>query len=148
MCKNCNYQDMLETTGLEATTNRLRVLETLGNSNEPLTAAHILKKVEIHHPINKVTVYRILDILVAKKLLERLSTGTRTTYFGMAPNKHHAPHPHFFCTACGKIKCLSSESVHIDTTQLSVSSHAQIKRIEIRIEGICERCIACRNETL
>lgn len=139
---------MLETTGLEATTNRLQVLQTLGESSSPLTAAHILKKVEQHHPINKVTVYRILDILVEKNLLERLSTGTRTTYFGMAPNKHHAPHPHFFCTVCGRIKCLSSESIHIDTTRLSVTSHAQIQRIEVRIEGICERCLARTTEPL
>ena len=141
MCEHCDYQEMLETTGLEATKNRLRVLSTLGESISPLTAADILERVEATHSINKVTVYRILDILVENNLLERLSTGTRAAYFGIAPNKNHAPHPHFYCTRCGSVTCLGENSVRVDMSQFKTLSHAQIERIEIRIDGICENCL-------
>ena len=38
MCYQCNYKDMISTSGLEATGNRLRVLEAIGNNSYPLSA--------------------------------------------------------------------------------------------------------------
>ena len=43
--------------------------------------------------INRVTVYRILDLLLEKGLLEKISTADRALHFGMAPNSNHPPHP-------------------------------------------------------
>ena len=95
MCENCNYENILGASGLEATVNRIHILEAIGNNNYPLTAADIFKIVDRMQSINRVTVYRILDLLVENKILERLSVGSRAAYYGLAPNENHAPHPHF-----------------------------------------------------
>jgi len=141
MCENCNYTNMLRTAGVEATVNRVSILETIGNNNYPLTAMDIFHVVERTLSINRVTVYRILDLLVAKNILERLSSGGRTSYFGMAPNENHLPHPHFYCTSCGRMDCLHSESVRINTEQLQKTFPGRIENIAVRVDGICTNCL-------
>lgn len=144
MCMNCNYREMLEAAGVEATDNRILVLEVLGNNKCPLTAADVFKTVERNRPINRVTVYRILDLLLEKQLVERLSTGGRASYYGLAPNEHHAAHPHFFCTSCGRMDCLSPESMQVDLQNMEKTFPGVINRVEVRVDGVCSNCLKLR----
>lgn len=141
MCQQCDYKRILETSGLEATANRLHVLEIIGGTTSPLSADDILKIVEQTRHINRVTVYRILDLLVEKNIVERLNLGGRAARYGMAPNEHHAPHPHFFCTRCGALDCLQPESMKIDINRLQQNSNGRIGRVEVRVDGICNDCL-------
>ncbi|HHB76496.1 MAG TPA: transcriptional repressor [Desulfobulbus sp.] len=141
MCKHCDYAQLLEAADLEATANRLLIMEVIGSNNSPLTAAEVFHTVERTRSINRVTVYRILDLLVEKHLLERISTGGRAAHFGMAPNEHHPSHPHFFCMNCGMMSCLSSESLTVHPENLQKTFPGRIQRIEIRVEGICNTCL-------
>ncbi|MGD9329968.1 MAG: Fur family transcriptional regulator [Desulfobacterales bacterium] len=141
MCLHCNYRDMLASAALKATTNRLRVLEIVGNNSFPLSADDIFKTLERSRTINRVTVYRILDLLVDHGLVERLSTGGRAAYYGLAPNAFHAPHPHFYCKACGQMDCLNPQSLNVDTEPLWKTFPGQIDKIEVRIDGICKNCL-------
>lgn len=141
MCDQCDYSELLEDAGLEPTLNRVHVMEVIGGNNAPLTAAEVFHTVERTQPINRVTVYRILDILVENNLVERISTGGRAAHYGMAPNEHHAPHPHFYCTSCGLLDCLSPESLSINSENLQKTFPGEVGRIEIRVEGICKRCV-------
>ena len=141
MCKNCDYENILGAQGLEPTGNRLRILEAIGNNNYPLTAVDIFHIVERMHSINRVTVYRILDLLVEKKILERLNVGSRAAYYGLAPNENHVPHPHFFCIRCGQMDCLNAESIAINDDSLRKSFPGEIKKVEVRVDGICKNCL-------
>lgn len=141
MCSKCDYQSLLEAAGLEATSNRIGVLEVVGNNRYPLTAADIFRTVARYRTINRVTVYRILDLLVEKKLVERLSAGGRAAHFGMAPNDHHAPHHHFYCTECGRMDCLNPGSLDISSDNLKKTFSGRIQRIEIRVDGVCRSCL-------
>jgi len=145
MCQNCNYRELLEGVGLAATGNRVRVLEVIGANKFPLTAAEIYATVERTMRINRVTVYRILDLLVEKHLVERLSAGGRAAHFGLAPNENHYPHPHFYCTRCGQMDCLSPGSLKIDTANLDRTFPGEIDRIEIRVDGVCKNCLHQKN---
>ncbi len=107
MCNQCNYEDLLNAARLDTTDNRIRVLEVIGNNSFPLSAADIYNTLERNGSINRVTVYRILDLLVEHELVDRISTGGRAFYYGMAPNANHHPHPHFYCKRCGQMDCLT-----------------------------------------
>ena len=72
MCSQCNYPQLLKTTGLGSTPNRLRVMEIIGNNNCPLSAREIYNTLNRTQGINRVTVYRILDLLVENDLIERI----------------------------------------------------------------------------
>ena len=69
MCHHCDYSGLLETSGLGHTTNRHRVFEVIGNNSTPLSAQQIFDTLNRTDNINRVTVYRILDLLVEKRLV-------------------------------------------------------------------------------
>ncbi len=140
MCHKCNYEELLSGAKLEATANRLRVLEVVGNNRFPLSASDIYKILERSSAINRVTVYRILDLLVEHCVVERISTGGRAFYYGLAPNEHHKPHPHFYCKNCGQMDCLSPESFIVDIEPLWKTYPGRIDKVEVRIDGICKNC--------
>ena len=141
MCHQCNYTDLLSASKLGVTDNRLRVLEVIGNNNFPLSANDIYETLERSSTINRVTVYRILDLLVDHGLIERLSTGGRAFYYGLAPNAYHRPHPHFYCKNCGQMNCLNPESLPIDTDPLWKTFPGRIDKVEVRVDGICKNCL-------
>jgi len=141
MCNQCNYSDLLSSANLSATENRLRVLEVIGNNNFPLSADDIYQTLERSRAINRVTVYRILDLLVLHGLIDRLSTGGRSFYYGLAPNRFHRRHPHFYCKKCGQMDCLNPESLRIETEALWRTFPGQIDKVEVRVDGICKNCM-------
>jgi Fur family ferric uptake transcriptional regulator len=141
MCHQCDYRQMLASSDLEATENRLHVLEVVGNNRFPLSAADIFSTLARSTSINRVTVYRILDLLVDHEIVERLSTGGRAAYYGLAPNEYHKAHPHFYCKSCGQMDCLNPESLSVDTNPLWKTFPGRIDKVEVRVDGICKNCI-------
>jgi Fur family ferric uptake transcriptional regulator len=103
MCHRCDYEFLLADSGLGLTLNRLHVLQTIGEESHPLSAQEIIEKLNKTREVNRVTVYRILELLVEHKLVERISAGDRSVRYGLAPNANHQPHSHFYCIECGEM---------------------------------------------
>jgi Fur family ferric uptake transcriptional regulator len=140
MCNQCDYVNLIEHSGLGQTPNRLRVLEIIGNSPHPVSAQEIIAALNQSRDVNRVTVYRILDLLVENKLVERISSGDRSFRYGLAPNANHQPHSHFYCVECKEMACLSPDQINLDTRPLTHSFQGLIERVEVRFDGICEDC--------
>ncbi len=141
MCRHCDYPGMLGNSGLESTPNRLNVLEVIGNNSCPLTAREIHDILKRHDDINAVTVYRILNLLVEKGLVERISSGDQSRRYGLAPNLHHRSHAHFYCRQCKRLECLHPESLQVDIESLKKTFHGVIENTQVRIDGICKNCL-------
>jgi len=141
MCHQCNYRQLLASKELDTTRNRLDVLEIVGNNQFPLAADDIYKTLERHSTINRVTVYRVLDLLVSKGIVERLSAGGRAAYYGIAPNEHHQPYPHFYRKRCGQMDCLNPDSLEVDTGRLWNNFPGRIDRFEVRVDGLRKNCL-------
>lgn len=141
MCHRCDYSELLKACDLGATRNRLAVLEIIGSHNFPLSAAEIHHALKDKKPINRVTVYRILVLLVARGLVQRLSGGGRSFVYGLAPSDFHPAHPHFYCKSCGHIECLKPQSLHVDTKPMQRSFAGRIENLEVRVDGVCQTCL-------
>ena len=141
MCHQCNYEQLLAAADLEATANRMLVLEVVGNNSFPLSAGDIYDTLARSSSINRVTVYRILDLLVDHGVVERISTGGRAFYYGLAPNAYHQPHPHFYCKRCGQMDCLNPQSLTVETEPLWKTFPGRIDKVEVRVDGICKNCL-------
>ena len=141
MCQACNYRDLLHDSGLGVTEHRLRVLEAIGNAANPLSARQIYAIVGGDQAINRVTIYRILDHLVDHGLAQRISSSGRSFFYGLAPNAFHSPHPHFYCRACGRMNCLAPESISMDMQGLEKTFAGKVQNIEVRIDGVCRKCL-------
>jgi len=144
MCEECDYRQWLESAGLARTHNRLRVLRIIGSASSPVTAQELLQALDRSQPMNRVTLYRTLDLLVEHKLVDRVSAGDRSFRFGLAPNANHPPHAHFYCTRCGNMECLNPavlKHLRSDVDSLQEVFPAQIDKVEIRLDGVCKICL-------
>ncbi|QTA81957.1 Ferric uptake regulator family protein [Desulfonema limicola] len=141
MKNELEYIDMLEKCGLGSTPNRLAVLAIVAKSSSPLTAQEVFETLNRTKGINRVTVYRILELLVDIKLLERLSGGDRSFRYGMGVNANNLEHPHFFCTKCGNMECLNPGTLDFNIDDFQKTFTGKVERVEIRIDGICKNCL-------
>jgi len=131
----------MKNKGIDPTPNRMRIMEVVGSNPAPIAAQDILTTLRRSEGINRVTVYRILDLLVEKGLLERLSSGGRSLVYALSPNENHPAHPHFHCNNCGALECLQPDSISMDIQTMQRSFAGEISNIEIRINGICRNCL-------
>jgi len=141
MCHQCDYSEILKSCDLGVTRNRLRVLKVIGSHNFPLSAGEIHKTLDRNTSINRVTVYRILDLLVERGLVQRLSGGGRSFVYGLAPSDYHPAHPHFYCKRCGHLQCLKPQSLKVDTKPMQRTFAGFIQNIEVRVDGVCQTCL-------
>ena len=98
MSDRCDFPQVLASHGVRATKVRLAVLEALSAAPRALKALEILELIRTRRPVNKVTVYRILEDFTRRGLLRRLSLEGRVCHYELAC-EHNPPHPHFQCQA-------------------------------------------------
>ena len=147
MCIRCDYPQLFRSKGVTATPNRLSLMEIVGDNAAPMSPQEIHGALNRKRRVNRVTVYRILDLLVENGLLERLSSGDRSFRYGLAPNANHRPHPHFFCRRCGAMECLDSDSLALDTRTLERRYPGAIEKVEVRVDGVCRNCVKGKGKT-
>jgi len=140
MCRQCNYREMLKDHGVEATPLREAVLEAVGEASRPLSVPEIMAAADMRHAMNKVTLYRILDLLVDKGLIKRLSTGERALRYGMGITPNHPDHPHFVCIRCGGMECMEPDMLPINLRGVRRISNRRITQVELCFQGVCEQC--------
>jgi Fur family transcriptional regulator, ferric uptake regulator len=141
MCQRCNYPEMLDGMGLNSTPHRLRILEVIGSNPSPIGAQEIFQTLSRTAGINRVTVYRILDLLTEKGLVIRLSGLSRGLVYGLAPNENHPSHPHFQCGSCGALQCMQPTSINMDLRDVQRSFAGEIRSVDILVSGICGNCL-------
>ncbi len=144
-------ETLLLAAGLDPTPLRVAVLARLMESDHPLQAVDVLAAVHGTRPMNKVTLYRILDLLVRHGLVLRHSSGERAfRYCAITPHREEPTlseqaaerlvHCHFHCTTCGGMRCIDSRSVPLDSQALLEAVHVRVDAVEIRLDGICPAC--------
>ncbi|MCJ2164317.1 MULTISPECIES: Fur family transcriptional regulator [unclassified Pseudodesulfovibrio] len=129
----------LERTGLEPTLNRILVLSAVADSRYPLTAREVYTTVLREHRLNRVTVYRILDLLAENGVVNRISSGERALHFCVG-----ADHSHFHCTRCGKVQCVANTLLQFDEKAVARALGMTVSSIDLHLEGLCAECEGSR----
>ena len=102
---------ILSSAGLRRTSPRIAVLNVLLRARRPQTAYQIATK--LPHPIpNKVTIYRTLETFLTAGLVHKAFMQEKSWYFELSHNcTENQCHPHFTCTSCGGMHCLTEISL-------------------------------------
>lgn len=135
-------------TGMRAT-RASRALEALFRAHpdtafsEPEVEAAL---VQAQVPVNKVTVYRMLDRFAAVGLLQKQVDRARITRFSLAvPGEAAQPLPRFECDGCHRNFRLAEESVRMQAAMQSVlqalaSAGHEGSSVDIAVRGRCAGC--------
>lgn len=104
--------DLIRAAGAKVTRARVRVLDALHGARQPLCHTEMESSLGDGRDaaIDRVTLYRVLDSLVACGLALKAVDPRGVFRFSAAgAQRQHARHIHFRCTDCGGVFCLKAE---------------------------------------
>lgn len=119
----------LRALGERVTSARVLTLAKLIKTHKPMTHEELLA--DFQTPMDRVTLYRVLDWLVKKGLAHRITAEDRVWRF-MAGESGRA-HPHFYCENTGKMICLTDVSL----PEFALPAHFKVKHVDIVFHGEC-----------
>lgn len=96
-------------------------------------------------PVNKVTVYRMLDRFAAAGLLQRQVDAARVTRFALAPQGGEGTAPRFECGDCHRQFRLAQGSARVQSAlkqvlqALATAGHESLA-VDIAVRGRCAGC--------
>jgi len=112
------------------------VLQIFEERNEAKSVVHLIKLLK--GKMNKTTVYRILDRLEQDGNIHSFNGKDGLKWYakceGCSASHHSDKHPHFQCTECDKVECLS-----IEIKIPSIKNH-KVDSTDILLMGQCEVC--------
>jgi len=117
---------------------RSSIINLLENTNHPLTVSSIhkiLKRIGIS--INITTVYREIEFLLARKIIEKVPLLDNELHYEITGRAHHH---HLFCTSCSSIKDIVLQSEQGLLEEVHKISSYDITRHSLAFFGICPDC--------
>lgn len=128
---------MLRAVKLRRTGARMSVLSALVDAGEPRSARQIAHMLGPDGP-DRVTIYRVLDTLVAAGLVHRAFLQKRSCYYECADRCTVSQcHPHFTCVECGRTYCLTEITIPMAESPYKGFT---IRHQQVRFEGLCPAC--------
>ncbi len=134
---NTEYCSILSKNNLKITPARIKIFELLSKSNTPLTADMILCGIK-DNSIDRVTVYRTIELLVELKIIGRVDLRGDSVHYELLDRHHH----HIVCTNCGTLEDFESCKIK----QVSKNILAKSKKFKIindhsfELFGVCKSC--------
>lgn len=96
-----DIRNKLTEKGLKVTPQRVAILEAVITLNNHPTAENIIDFIEESNPnIAIATVYKVLEILVQKGLIRKVTTDREVMRYDSVLEKHH----HLYCSTCELIE--------------------------------------------
>ena len=130
--------DFLKESGCRLSAGRLAMVEIFTENMGTLSANEVgalLKEKKLS--FDRSTIYRELDFLVEKNVLRVVDIN------GVRRFERSVPHPHFICSDCHEVICISSSEIESKISSLKktiVSEHGEISINSLQISGLCSHC--------
>lgn len=125
-----------------ATRPRIAILAVLLEAPRALTHHEVERRAGRGSIMDRVTIYRVLEWLVARGLAHRISGDDRVWRFNAADEGHARRHAHFQCNDCGEVICL--EKV-VATRNIPLPSGYRSQEVELIVKGLCAGCTPARS---
>ncbi len=128
---------ILKNKGIKTTVQREVVFDKVSKSKKLMTIKEIYGKCIGEVDINLSTLYRIIDLYIAKNIFDRITDSSGNLYYEVKTSGHR----HFIeCMKCNKrttIDCCSIDSISnnvLEKTGYVVLEH------NLQLKGTCKEC--------
>ena len=128
--------------GARVTYPRVRVFAELLQAHEALSHLDLQRRIEHEahaEPIDRVTLYRVLEWLVEVGLAHRASGPDRVYRFSAQP-AGHAMHGHFRCAVCQRMFCLEEAAGLARVVKAMLPEGFSSDSVELTVSGRCGQC--------
>ncbi|MBD1386492.1 transcriptional repressor [Mucilaginibacter rigui] len=135
---NYQFEDMLQKHNLKKTAPRLRVLSMMYSKN---TATSQPDLESVMNDIDRVTLYRILNVFEEKGIIHKVFDLNGTANYAVChsdcqENHHHDEHLHFNCTVCKNVYCLNE----LNMPRLTLPAGFEAQGFTLYASGLCPKC--------
>jgi len=134
---NNSAEHLIRKADARVTRPRIAVLATLLAAPRALTHLEVEQRVRRSQPVDRVTVYRVLEWLVAQGLAHRIAGDDRVWRFNAVADEHADEHAHFKCNRCGTVTCLDEMAAR-PVVKLPAGFRPQ--QVELTVKGLCAGC--------
>ncbi len=132
--------DALRGGGYRNGVARRAVVELLGRQDCCLTAQEIFD--ELRHegrPVGIASVYRVLDLLTEKGLLQRIDLGAGVArYEPLQTSGEH--HHHLVCGDCGRVEAFADDELERALHELERRTGYSVAGHDLVLRGACRDC--------
>jgi Fur family transcriptional regulator, ferric uptake regulator len=130
----------LRSAGYRRGSARLAVIRFLDEQSCCLGAQQIHDELRsLGTPVGLASVYRVLDTLAQKGLLQRLDLGDGVTRFEpVRTDDDH--HHHLVCDDCGKVEAFADERLETVIRDVQERSGYAVAAHEVVLRGACSAC--------
>ena len=133
-----SFDQVLVTAGLKQTRARQAILTIFSQENRPLDVPEILNLLKKQHvSVDQATVYRILEIFLQKRIIERFEFQEGKFRYELSGTEHH----HLICEECGRIDDISDCSVSTLEKEIFERKGFTTKHHSLEFFGICQSCL-------
>ncbi len=134
-------EQAIRQTQARLTQPRVAVLACLLSLDHAASHFDVAQALAKHHPIDRVTVYRVLEWLVDVGIAHRIAGDDRVWRFmindqsaTVAPHQQHA---HFSCTTCGQTFCLDDVPNKLN---FKLPTGFKSQEVDLKFRGRCLHC--------
>jgi Fur family ferric uptake transcriptional regulator len=130
----------LSRDGLKRGGARERVIELLADQSCALSAVEIEDTLRVKgRPTGRASIYRVLELLVDRGLVERVAVGDGQARFEpIDPSGEH--HHHLVCEQCGALVAFDDPGLERAIDSLSDRLGVRIESHDVLLRGACEQC--------
>lgn len=133
---NIDFTKLLTKHDLKITQARVSLLELIEKENKPLDAQFLIDTMQHSSQVDKVTIFRILNVLTEHGILRRLEFGEGKARYELNTEDHH----HLICQHCGKIEDISDCNIGALEKEIKQKKHFLVKLHTLEFFGLCENC--------
>ena len=120
---------------------RRAVVELLGRQNCCLTAQEIFDELRAEgRRVGIASIYRVLELLTEKGLLQRVDFGAGVARFEPAhPGGEH--HHHLVCSNCGRVEAFEDDELERALRNVEHRTGYSVAGHDVVLRGICRACL-------
>lgn len=121
--------------GLRLTKPRQTVFDILHASDTPLAISRIAKQAK---EIDRVSVYRTIELFVELNIAEPVPVGWKQRYELTSPFQPH--HHHLYCVKCGQLTDIHSKTLEQLVAAITAKYNFTPQEHKFEISGLCQQC--------
>ncbi len=128
---------LLTSKDVRPTANRISVIRELSRITRPVSIADLER---LLHPMDKASIFRVLELFAEKGLVHTIDDGTRALKYELCRHDHHHgygdQHVHFHCEKCGDTFCFDEIAV----PSIAIPEGSEPKTDNYIRKGLCPKC--------
>ena len=128
---------LIRDAGARVTRPRIGVLAILLDAPRALTHHEVETRMRHSLTVDRVTVYRVLEWLVANGLAHRIAGDDRVWRFNAAESGHADAHAHFECNVCRRVVCLEEMPT---PRRVPLPAGYRPQQVAVTVKGLCATC--------